>query len=141
MTTYDISIPGLKRPATESEIWDFVKCELDKLVDALKNQNQEEVGRISSGICSLFEQIREEICDKKKTEIEREIVSSRFSDGSEEEHLAVESDIAFDEAFPFATEMLEELEILPTVEIEKAIKFVTNLKAKWYDGSSSIHAL
>ncbi|MGA2240559.1 MAG: hypothetical protein ABSH11_00760 [Verrucomicrobiota bacterium] len=147
--TYDVSIPGLKRPATELEIWGFVKRELDKLLVALKNHDREEVRRISSSIRSPFEKIQEDMRDDKETKIKQEIAKRRrASDGGDDDEyntsddeqskshvdaeeimeVVGESDIAFNEAFPFAAEMLEKLEILSVVQIEEAIKIVTELK-------------
>jgi hypothetical protein len=150
MKTYDVSIPGLKRPVTESEIWGFVKHEVDELLDALKKQDREEARKIASGICSLFEQIREVIRADKEFKIRREVEkrprdedeydtsedeqSKSYEDAQEiMEGAAVESDVALNEAFPFAEDMLDKLESLP-FEIEEAIKIVTELKARCFNG-------
>jgi hypothetical protein len=150
MTTYDVSISGLKRPATEPEIWDFVKGKLDELLDALKNQDQNEVRKISSGICSLFEQIREVIRADKEFKIRREVEkrprdedeydtsedeqSKSYEDAQEiMEGSAVESDVALNEAFPFAEDMLDKLESLSVLKTEEFIKNVTDLKTKWFE--------
>jgi hypothetical protein len=151
MKTYDVSISGLKCPATEPEIWNFVKGKLDELLDALKNQDQNEVREISSGIYSLFEQIREVLRVDKEFKIRREVEkrprdedeydtseveqSKSYEDAQEiMEGAAVESDVELNEAFSFAEDMLDELERLPVLKTEELIKNVTDLKAKWFEG-------
>lgn len=151
MTTYDVSISGLNRPATDSEIWGFVKGKLDELLDAQKNQDLEEVRQIPSDICSLFEQIREGIRADKESKIRQKVekrprdedeydtseVEQSKSYEDEEEILVeatVESDLELNEAFPFAEDLLDKLKILSVLKTEEFIKSVTDLKTKWFEG-------
>jgi phosphoglycolate phosphatase-like HAD superfamily hydrolase len=136
---------------SDSEIWAFVKKELDKLYDALINDEPEKAGEISSGICSQFETIRDDIRLDKKSKISREIEKrphddeeyntsepdqSKWHEDGEEilERVEEESDEAFNERFPFPgfPDALDELETLQPFPKEEAIKIVTAIKAKYF---------
>jgi hypothetical protein len=153
MKTYNVNIPGLRCPVTELELWDFVKREVDELLEALKNQDCVEVKRISSGICSPFEKIREDMYNDEKTKVDREIERRRLaSDGADDdeyntsedeqskwhedaqealETATEKSNEAFDEAFPFA-DALDKIERLSVFEIEQSIKTVTDIKVEYF---------
>jgi len=136
---------------SDSEIWDFIKHEMDKLHDALINDEPEKVREISSGICSQFETIREDIRGDKESKIRREIGArprdddkyntsedeqSKSHEDEEEilERVEEEVDEAFNERFPFPDfpDALDELERLPGLPKEEAIKVVTALKATYF---------
>jgi DNA repair photolyase len=147
---YNVSIPELNNPATNLEILGFIKQQLNKLLDALKDTNQEEVRRLSSGIVSLFNKILEQMRENKEAKARQRIEKRRSaSDGDDEEeyntseeeqskhHEDAEEimeegatcDLTFEDEF-LAMDDLERLERLPMLEIEEAIKIVTEIQSK-----------
>jgi hypothetical protein len=150
---YDEYFRELQSPVTESAICIWVKEKFDELLDALKKSEQEEIRRIVSDICSPFESIRDAMHEEAKFRIEQEIETRRFAaDGADDddyftsepeqskfnedaqevmERADEESDIQFNEAFGFA-EVLEKLKTLPGLEVDAAVKLVTDMRAKYF---------
>jgi hypothetical protein len=134
---------------SDSEFVDFVKCEVNKLHDALINDDLKMFGEIRSSISSQFETVMKDIRDDAESRIRREIEgrphepedydtseveqSKGYEDEEEVlERVVVESEEKFNERFPFPHDSLEELSGLSEWQKEEAIKFIAEFKSKYF---------
>jgi len=150
---YYVSIPNLNGPATNSEIMGFINQELNRVLNALKDANREEVRKLSLGLVSILNRILDQIREKKESEARQRIANRRrASDGDDEEeydtsepdqskhHEDAEEikeegatcDITFEEEF-IAMDDLETLKRLPKMDIEKAIEKVGEIRSKYFN--------
>jgi len=150
---YNVKIPKRNGPVTNSEIMGFINQELNRVLNALKDANREEVRRLSLGLVSILNKILDQIREKKESEARQRIANRRrASDGNDEEeydtsepeqskhHEDAEEikeegatcDITFEEDF-IAMDDLETLERLANMDIEKAIEKVAKIRSKYFN--------